>query len=222
MREELQTLLYENYGNNYNHIHTPYSIAIGPVYIRFDLGGNLKNGTVERVDQVVTRATKIFEEVFKDDNSIWVLCYEDVGEVILFEGDNEYLYEQFEDIAYTSFYKGKETLTSNFFEEDENGNSTSVPSTYDGVVIVGNPDLKDVNYTNIFKGRANLEMGLDPAISQRVYFISPTTGAVLYMYDDRGCDLVAPNTNAIRHVYENCNELILEYNRANIDTVFKK
>lgn len=220
MRKRLQDFLYQSYGSKYNHINAPYSIATGAAYIRFDLGGELRNGTLDRVNLAVTRVTKIFEEVFNGDKSVWVLCYEDMDESGIL--DNEYLYEQFEDKAYTSFYKGKETLTSNFFEEDDDGNSTSIPSTYDGFVIIGNSDLKDVNYNNIFRGKANFEMGFDPAIHQKVYFISPTTSAILYMYDDRGCDVVAPNTNAIRHVYENCNELILDYDRANIDTVFEK
>ncbi|MFC9539319.1 hypothetical protein ACFTQ7_05480 [Lysinibacillus sp. NPDC056959] len=40
--------------------------------LRFELGEPYKNGTEDRLNQVVTRVTTLFEEVFKPGDSIYI------------------------------------------------------------------------------------------------------------------------------------------------------
>ena len=44
---------------------------------------------------------------------------------------------------------------------------------------------------------------------------------LFHLYDDRGADLCAEKTESIFHIYNDLNDLILEYDRERIDSIFK-
>ena len=60
--------------------------------------------------------------------------------------------------------------------------------------------VKEINVENILNGIANVEMGFEPGIDQRVYFIDPLTIFVFQMYDDRGCNVWCDNEDNIQRV----------------------
>lgn len=208
MRKELQQLLHSTYSVK-NDISTLYTIGsdLG-AYIRFELGGEVKNGTKERIQQVSERMKLIFNEGFKTCTDIWVLIYEYDQEQSLNQASNEYLHQQLNTENFKELYKSREEITTHSFE------------SLDVTIIICKPQIASINTSNIFKGIANLEMGFEPAIGQDIYFISPLNGTILHMYDDRGCDLTAAHPDSIRHVYEHCNDWILDYNREEIDKYF--
>ncbi|ARD48652.1 DUF3885 domain-containing protein [Sporosarcina sp. P33] len=78
----------------------------------------------------------------------------------------------------------------------------------------------DFQYASLLKAVCNQDMGIRPSIHYPVYFVNETKGTVFYVYDDRGCDLLGADKEAIRWVYEECNSWILDYDRAEIDEVF--
>lgn len=209
MLDTLEQFLREVYGNDTNDICTPYTLGSGAkAYIRFELGGELENGSKERVEQAVNRVQSIYEESFVEER-IWVLIYEYKEGVIFNNSDNSYLHKQFHPEVLQQLYQSKKTITTNMLEPLE------------ATVIIGTPYKSQVNSRNIFTGMASLEMGLEPAIGQDVYFICPVNGTILYMYDDRGCDLIAPNTHTIRHIFEKFNGWILDYDRKHIEERFQ-
>ena len=53
-----------------------------------------------------------------------------------------------------------------------------------------------------------------------VYFINLDKKTIYYLYDDRGCDIIASDRNNLRHLYEKYNEWILDYDREEIDKIF--
>ncbi|HDR7544199.1 TPA: DUF3885 domain-containing protein, partial [Bacillus thuringiensis] len=54
-----------------------------------------------------------------------------------------------------------------------------------------------------------------------VFLINVTKDIVMFMYDDRGCEVIAKNKEIIRDLYEKYKERILDYERESIDNIFK-
>ncbi|WLR42180.1 DUF3885 domain-containing protein [Bacillus carboniphilus] len=56
--------------------------------------------------------------------------------------------------------------------------------------------------------------------SYDVYFINLSKKRIFHLYDDRGCDIIATNTGAIRPIYVKFYRWIHEYDREKIDNLF--
>lgn len=80
----------------------------------------------------------------------------------------------------------------------------------------------DFTYIPMIKAICNQDMGIKPGISYYTYFIHVNKNTIFQVYDDRGCDLLATSIHKIRDIYEEYNAWILDYNRNEIDNVFKK
>ncbi|WP_260287824.1 DUF3885 domain-containing protein [Peribacillus aracenensis] len=79
----------------------------------------------------------------------------------------------------------------------------------------------DFKYIPMLKAICNQDMGIKPSIFNRVYFININRKTIFHVYDDRGCDLLATSPETIRDVYDKFNDWILDYDRNEIDEVFK-
>ncbi|MFB6738213.1 DUF3885 domain-containing protein, partial [Bacillus toyonensis] len=54
-----------------------------------------------------------------------------------------------------------------------------------------------------------------------VFLINATKDIVMFIYDDRGCGVIAKNKEIIRGLYEKYKEWIPVYERESIDSLFK-
>lgn len=54
-----------------------------------------------------------------------------------------------------------------------------------------------------------------------IYFINVTRKMIYHLYDDRGCDVIASNKEDLRTLYEEFNDWILDYDREQINKIFK-
>ncbi|MEI4525718.1 DUF3885 domain-containing protein [Priestia megaterium] len=54
-----------------------------------------------------------------------------------------------------------------------------------------------------------------------IYFINLSKKKIFHLYDDRGCDVLASSKESIRFLYEEYNNWILDYDREEIDLLFK-
>ncbi|WP_342042123.1 DUF3885 domain-containing protein [Bacillus sp. OTU2372] len=79
----------------------------------------------------------------------------------------------------------------------------------------------DFKYIPLLKAICNQDLGLKPNIFHRVYVITINKKTIFHVYDDRGCDLLATSPKTIRDIYEKYNDWILDYDRNEIDKVFK-
>lgn len=68
--------------------------------------------------------------------------------------------------------------------------------------------------SQILKGR--YRPGID------IYFVNITRRMIYHLYDDRGCDVIASNKEDLRLLYDEFNDWILDYDREQIDLLFKK
>lgn len=174
-----------------------------PVGLRFDLGGRAANA--EEVDCVVGRATTLFEAVFDTDDTCIVVAQDwpdhpGFPPLFVFAQSNAVGLEMPQDQL--------ELLDQ---EEPEVG-----PYTLTWAV----QQARAFRYQLVFEALANADHARSPAISSRVYFINPGKNVILYMYDDRGLDLIARRKDVLLPIYREFNSWILDYDRATIDRTF--
>jgi len=78
----------------------------------------------------------------------------------------------------------------------------------------------DLRYEALLKAIGHQDMGRRPMVDDLVYFVNETKRTIFQVYDDRGCDLVGAEVDTLRSLYEQFNDWILDYDRAEIDKVF--
>ena len=194
------------------------------VHLRFELGLGFENGTIERVNQAAFRATTIFEEYFELNDDVVILIksfeYPEGGCIELYTATKGYLELQIED--YSSQNVLIEKITVEEFDEAINTlgivEMTDLTTTHIQKIIC--LKLNKINYKNIIKGIINLEMGLEPSILERVYFINPRNNVAFYVYDDRGCMLYANSVKTLKPTYHSYSNWLVDYHRETFDAIF--
>lgn len=79
----------------------------------------------------------------------------------------------------------------------------------------------DIRYIPMLRAICNQDMGIKPSISQKIYFINIKKRTIFYLYDDRGCDILAAAAETIQDMYETYNSWILDYDRERINRLFE-
>ncbi|WHY66826.1 DUF3885 domain-containing protein [Neobacillus sp. SuZ13] len=188
------------------------------VHLRFELGEPYENGTNERINQVVTRVTTLFEEVFKPDDFIYVYIKDwEVTEDIMFgKTTPEYVYDLLSNLNI------EEEILFDIDEDydDITGQTIEIKNEYKVKIVYS--QLKSITYKEILEGIGNYEQGREPSIGQSVYFISTEKGIIFHMYDDRGCLIHSNEVEKLVHLYHKYNNWLVDYWRDYIDSIFKK
>jgi len=182
--------------------------------------GHLKNGTQERVDKVLNRASEIYNQTIGDDD-ILIVVEEYPEDFYDKDGTNKSHLYSLLDSSKLIRYKGP--FEQVYYETDEKGNKKECvldeQSDYD--LLIGRFCKSEIDSVGIIKGIANLEMGFRPCIPQKVTFFSPKSTNGFHIYDDRGCDIWSMDRELLRPIYVNLNDWILDYNRQEMDLIFK-
>jgi len=202
----------------YKYIEDKFPNLRSEIYLRMELGAPHKNGTTERINQVVTRATTLLEGVMNPEDFIYVYMKDwDINEDIMFGNTTpEYVYD-----LLSKHSMEEETLFD--LEEDYDditGKTVEIKSEYKVKIVYA--QLKSIAYKDILKGIGNYEQGREPSIGQSVYFISTEKDIIFHMYDDRGCDIFSINKDTLLPLYHKYSKWILDYNRVEIDRAFGK
>lgn len=87
---------------------------------------------------------------------------------------------------------------------------------------------QDIRYSILIKAICNQDFPpLKPSIHNPsnleepdIFFMNTTRNIIFYMYDDRGCEVIARDREAIRPIYEKYADWLDESNRAEIDQYF--
>lgn len=79
---------------------------------------------------------------------------------------------------------------------------------------------RNIRSANLIASLCNTDFDVKPSTKHEVYIINKTAGTIFHVYDDRGCDVIATSPDALREVYELCDDWILEYDRQRIEAVF--
>ena len=182
-----------------------HPIDFGEIHLRFELGGELSNGTDERIAQATDRAVDLFLACNSaDDDLILIITdWDSSGDEMLPTEPPEYL-----DSLLASFDSGRR-----FTKMVATGNG-SYPQT------LFPTSLGNIDHRNILRGIAHLEQGRAPRINASIYFLNRTRNLVFYMYDDRGCMIYADSRATIQSLYEQRNDWLVDFHRDYFDAIF--
>ncbi|MGG4380541.1 DUF3885 domain-containing protein [Priestia megaterium] len=79
--------------------------------------------------------------------------------------------------------------------------------------------LKAINYEDFAHPSTILKS--NPQSGYDIYFINLSKKMIFHLYDDRGCDVLASSKESIRFLYEEYSNWILDYDREEIDLLFR-
>jgi Domain of unknown function (DUF3885) len=211
LRQELQKYLDSIYP--FSKIATEHSLS-GRVTVRFDLLENDEAEQEDKVKSATERALTIFNDLFENiDNTIWLLSYEYIDDNFFPQSD--YIYKQFPTSDLNEFYSEIETVNSRTFIT-----GTDRFEQVKAKITVGRFPVKSVDIRNILNGIANRDNGLEPIITQSVYFFDSNQKIGFHMYDDRGCYIWSDDSSRIKHIYNNRIKWINEFEMEDVKDYF--
>lgn len=206
--------------NDYMNGNFPQLILRPPLFynweigLRFELGLDYYYEENLYMQQVYQRAITLFESLhFQDEEIFIVVDVNNFGDSKTYKHKARIFspYIRSQSLLYTLKHTEMPYI---FPEEDEEGNYKTHRFTLQCKV-------SDVKYIPLLKAISNQDLGIQPRIIHRVYFLNIKRKTIFHIYDDRGCDLLATSPESIRDIYFTYNDWILNYDRDKIDQVFK-
>lgn len=191
----------------------------GKFYMRFELGGEGNKDRLKRIEQATNRGIEIYKHLIGEEEVIIVI---EEWESDWLDPDNRnknYLHQVINQKMETIEGPFEQT----YYAVDPYGNKVEkiADEKLDCKLIIGKVAISLAQVKSIIKGIACHEMGEEPSVPQDVYFFSINKQAGFRIYDDRGCDIWANSIETLKPIYKNLNAWILDYNRSEIDEMFK-
>lgn len=190
-----------------------YSWNIG---IRFELGVDYDHSNAYEnspyLQQVYNRAITLFKSLHSPDDDIYIVV--DVNEYADGYKHKSKTFSRYIKEKSVLYRLNQKTIPYIFSDDDDDGTCKTHRFT-----LQCKPS--DFKYISMLKAICNNDMGIRPSILDRVYFININRKTIFHVYDDRGCDLLATSPETIREIYDKYNDWILDYDRNEIDQVFK-
>jgi len=212
IRKELQKLLPK----------TEIKSIFGNFSMRFELGGEGNSESSKRIEQATKRGIEIYDQLIGEDEII-IVVEEWEDSWIKNDGKAKVNYLQ-SVLKKHKLNRIRGPFQQSYYEENSEGKKIEKISEdkLECDLSIGKILLSKKEAEAIIKGIASLEMGGEPFITQRVYFFSTQSQTCFNIYDDRGCDIWSNSIEQLKPLYENLNTWILDYNREEIDQMFKK
>ncbi|WP_285768473.1 DUF3885 domain-containing protein [Peribacillus sp. SI8-4] len=188
----------------------------GKVGIRFELGLDYDSDDAHEnspyIQGVYKRAITLFKSLHTQDDDIFIVAdVDDFADGYKHEPKvfSRYMKDK------SVLYQLNLTTIPYMFPEDNDEKS------YQTHRFTLQCKTSDFRYISMIKAICNQDMGIKPSIFNRIYFINISRKTIFYIYDDRGCDLLATTPESVRAVYQQYNDWILDYDRIAIDAKFK-
>lgn len=191
-----------------------------PLYLNWHIGMRFDlqietDDTDVYFKEVLNRANILYNSIFNPNDEILVLIAD--GKITKKRNRiraNNYFFKQIENLnrKNISYFKLKNLY------------SLLEPSDYyEFNVAVIKCNANQVNQLNILKEKAYGDFNImrNSVSRKEVFFINLNKKIMFNMYDDRGLDIIASDKEILRHLYIKHNNLILDYNRKEIDSLFK-
>ncbi|WP_110114255.1 DUF3885 domain-containing protein [Bacillus sp. CGMCC 1.16541] len=197
-----------------------YSWAYG---LRFEISMPwVEHENKENLKQIEERTNRIFHDVFDAEDDVFLVT--DLHS----EKDDRFLQKRPTKV-YQKYMKSKDirkrlqyTLLPCVFLDDED---YEVMVTHRFSLLCKTRDIRfqplltAISYED-FPHPSRILKGF-PRNGIDIYFVNVTKKMIYHLYDDRGCDVIASNKEDLRSLYEQRNEWILDYDREQIDRIFK-
>ncbi|WP_226671096.1 DUF3885 domain-containing protein [Metabacillus litoralis] len=180
----------------------------------------------DNLQQIEERTMKIFNKLFNSSDEMLLITD-------IHCRHNDTFLQKRPTNVYQKYIKNKNTVRKlqhsvlpNVFFEDEEDEDDEKMVTHRFVLPCKKIDirykqlLQAISYEDfphpeqILKGFS--QNGID------IYFVNISKKMIYHFYDDRGCDVIASKKEDLYSLYEECNDWILDYDRVEIDNLFKK
>jgi hypothetical protein len=186
-----------------------HPIDFGTVHLRFELGYGHPNGSDERIIQATQRATRLFREMFSEDDSLILIIkdFDSSGKEICPSNPPGHLY----------------TLIRGFGDRRASVEIVQVPDVsedYSYRQLLVPASVRELDCYKIFQGITHREQGRLPRINEAVYFVNTDRDIVFHMYDDRGCLLYADRPDKLQRLYRERSDWLVDYHRGHFGAVF--
>lgn len=168
------------------------------------------------MQQAFHRATTLFNQVFEPEDNL--LLVTDVAT----KANNHFLHKKPLNV-YRKYMKDRKLLNKLQLQEREDVENEQ--KIYHFWLTCQKSDirypqlLEAICYEN--SGHSSKILKSNPESGSNVYFLNLNKHLVFHLYDDRGCDVLAVNKEDIRFLYEQYHDWILDYDRKEIDLLFK-
>ncbi|HZG71889.1 MAG TPA: DUF3885 domain-containing protein [Chondromyces sp.] len=195
--------------------------------IHFELGSGIyqfkDDGSLnlEMFDRVYSQALSIFNELFSNSDEIYLVT--NLYQHRFNENKNKRIkvYDRYIKNKDLKFHLRQETLPYVFDDEEADDYYTSRFSL--------KCHKQDFKYPLLIKATCNEDFPLKPKLGGSdygsdypdVFFINITKNVIFFIYDDRGCEVIATNKDTIYPLYEKYGDWIDEYSREEINQRFK-
>lgn len=185
-------------------------------HVRFELGDTLKNGSDERLNQVNYRVKALFDSLIDKDDEIilYIFDYESGIDPMFGNTTPDYVYDLL------SHLKFEESVYIRY-DEDEDVDGSTIQLEHRVRVFTCKTECCHIAYEKLFEGIGNYEQGREPSIGQSLFFMCPKQSIIFNMYDDRGCIIHGQNFIALKKLYIDFNDWIVEYWRSYYDEIYK-
>ena len=195
-----------------------------PVFYNWDIGIRFELG-IETDDDNSSEENRYFKEVYHRAITLFKSLHLPEDEIFLVANVHDFgnkATSKYKLNLFSRYTKDKSLLTKLthitypyvYPEDDKEGK-------YKTHRFILKCKVSDINYVPLLKAICNVDYEIKPYISHDVFFINLKTKTIFQIYDDRGCDLVAPSPESIKDMYEKYNGWIFDYDRTKIDQVFK-
>ncbi|MBN6888208.1 uncharacterized protein DUF3885 [Cytobacillus horneckiae] len=199
------------------------------ISIHFDLARDLyqfKNETELNPDyfnRVYTQAISLFNDLFSAEDKILLVTNVYQNKDFVRKSKKKMMvyrhYIQNKDVR----FRLKQEMLPYMFDDEEN------TEDYCTSQFSLQCCKQDIRYPLLIKAICNQDF---PVLKPRlhnpyrlyhpdVFFINLTNNVIFYIYDDRGCEIIASDIGTIRPIYEKYTDLVNEYFRVEIDQRFK-
>ncbi|UTR15502.1 DUF3885 domain-containing protein [Salipaludibacillus sp. LMS25] len=192
------------------------------VGIHFELGEGIyqfKDGNrlnIDRFERVYYQALSLFNDLFSEEDDIYL-----VTNVYFYKRDRKKIkptkvYDRFLKNKHLKLKLRQKASPFVFGEEDA--------EEYDTTQFYLKCKKQDLNYLLLIKAACNEDFPLKPKLGRKngsyypdVFFINISKNLIFFIYDDRGCEVIANKKEAIMPLYKEYNGWIPEYDREEIE-----
>ncbi|MEH7457675.1 DUF3885 domain-containing protein [Bacillus sp. JJ1127] len=200
-----------------NHLHFDFGIG------KYQLQNNSDELNMNYFSQVYQYNKELFHDIFSIKDTMFL-----VTNVYRMNKDKSKVqkkikvYNRYIKKKELKFHVKQETLPYMFEEEEEAGGYC----TYQFSLQC---QKEDIRYASLLKAVNNESIpSLHPRLGSKqeisypdVFFVNATKDIIMFIYDDRGCEVIAKNKEIIRYLYKKYKNWIPCYERESIDDLFK-
>lgn len=211
--------------------HFKNLILLPPLFYSWDFGIRFEIANPDirehedkrNLQQIAERSTSIFNQVFQEEDEILLVTD------IQCEKNDSFLQERPVNI-YRKYLKNKNALMRlqhlilpSVWDVDDEDYEDMVTHRFHLLC-----QKKDLRYRQLLSAISYEDFAHPTTILKHnnragyeIYFVNVTRKLIYHLYDDRGCDVIASNKEDLRPLYVACNDWILDYDREQIDVIFK-